>query len=332
MATKFSPSKDMQVFIDTMPFITMVVDEEHTILLANKALKEFAGRDAEDCVGCFCARILHKSDIPHPDCPLVISVKSKKPAATDLYEKSIKSWMRSAVYPTGLVTDTGKQVFLHLVQNINAEKAAAEEANTLRETLEHRVAERTEELKQANKTLTKEIEYRKRAEEQAKHLAYVDPVTGLANRLLFNQRLGQAFRLAERYKRNMAVIMIDLDHFKKVNDGFGHPVGDDVLIETGRRIGQIIRGSDTLARMGGDEFMVILSEVAARQEATLVIRRIQQALRETIKLPYFEQAVTASLGYALFPDDGEDTAALVHAADKAMYKAKKQGRDTFFPV
>jgi diguanylate cyclase (GGDEF)-like protein len=167
----------------------------------------------------------------------------------------------------------------------------------------------------------------KRTNSELQHLAVHDPLTGLPNRTLILDRLQQAMREARRHGQKMALIMIDLDHFKEVNDTLGHGVGDSLLIGVGQQLALALREPDTLGRLGGDEFAVVLPETD-REAATTVIEKLQSILREPVRLDHNSFSVSASMGVALYPDNGEDPSSLLKCADIAMYVAKRS-RDDF---
>jgi diguanylate cyclase (GGDEF)-like protein/PAS domain S-box-containing protein len=172
-----------------------------------------------------------------------------------------------------------------------------------------------------------DITEHKLAEERIQRVAHHDSLTGLPNRLLFNDRLDQAISLAKRNSRQFALLYLDLDKFKPVNDTLGHAVGDELLQGVATRIRQQVRESDTVARVGGDEFAVILPEIARRGEAEIVTRKISAALATPFQLGSQKQSVCigASIGIAVYPADALDADALVKAADAAMYNAKQAG-------
>jgi diguanylate cyclase (GGDEF)-like protein/PAS domain S-box-containing protein len=159
------------------------------------------------------------------------------------------------------------------------------------------------------------------------HLAEHDVLTSLPNRALLNDRLEHGITLARRHGRQMAVLFIDLDHFKHVNDTLGHMVGDQILKAVAQRIGPCIRHSDTVGRQGGDEFIVLLSEVARAEDAGLIAEKIRLAVVEPYTVDGHFLHLTASIGVSVFPNDGEDAAALIKFADTAMYHAKEKGRN-----
>ncbi|MCH7836932.1 MAG: EAL domain-containing protein [Chloroflexi bacterium] len=177
--------------------------------------------------------------------------------------------------------------------------------------------------------LDKEITERKRAEETIKHQAYYDELTGLPNRRLFEDQLDRALAQARRKHQRLVVMFLDLDRFKTVNDTVGHNVGDELLQSAGKRLTNLLRDGDTVARMGGDEFTILLPEVDREEDILDVARRILDSFRQPWTLGRSEFVVTASIGIAVWPNDGHDGAALLKNADMAMYRAKDQGRDNF---
>jgi diguanylate cyclase (GGDEF)-like protein/PAS domain S-box-containing protein len=171
-----------------------------------------------------------------------------------------------------------------------------------------------------------DITERKRHEAAMEHQAYHDALTGLPNRLLFQDRLEQGIARARREGSKAALMFIDLDRFKAINDTLGHRVGDLVLKEVARRLQSCVRATDTVARLGGDEFTVLLPDVADLAAAEAVARKILDAMSEPLAAGKQELRVTASVGIALFPDDGTDATALMKCADVSMYAVKGDGR------
>lgn len=157
--------------------------------------------------------------------------------------------------------------------------------------------------------------------EEATH----DALTGLANRRLFYDRLQRAIRHARRYGGKIGILFLDLDRFKEINDHYGHHVGDAVLTEVARRLTTSIRDSDSVARLGGDEFVVLLEGVQGRDDCLAAALKIDQALNEDTNFYGFDLEIAASIGQALFPDDGDHEDALIRAADAAMYRVKTGG-------
>lgn len=174
-----------------------------------------------------------------------------------------------------------------------------------------------------------DITERKAAEARIHHLAHHDALTCLPNRLLLQDRLEQAILQARRKRRQAAVMFIDLDRFKLINDSLGHEVGDRLLKQVALRCVDAVRDTDTVARLGGDEFVVVLPEVADAQEAALVARKLVAALGAAYRLDSHELTVTASIGIALYPDDGATASILLRNADAAMYGSKEGGRNHY---
>ena len=181
--------------------------------------------------------------------------------------------------------------------------------------------------------IVRDITERKQFEERIRHLANYDNLTGLPNRMLFYDRLSQAINLAQRNRHELALLYLDLDRFKSVNDTRGHDAGDEVLKGAADRIQVQVRDSDTVARVGGDEFAIILPKIASPQDAAIVAGKIIDVLCASFPLREPEQGkieIGASVGIAIFPGDGGDMDALFKAADSAMYKAKQAGNSLSF--
>lgn len=174
-----------------------------------------------------------------------------------------------------------------------------------------------------------DITKRKEAEDQLRHRASSDPLTDLPNRALFFDRLQQALSQGRRYSHTFALLYVDLDHFKAVNDEMGHAAGDQLLIETARRLLDAVRESDTVARLGGDEFAIILARVQGKREVEEIAQRIVIDLDKPFNLDAGVAKVSGSIGIALFPQAGEDADRLTHNADRALYEAKGSGRNTY---
>lgn len=169
----------------------------------------------------------------------------------------------------------------------------------------------------------------KETERQLEHLAHYDALTGLPNRLLFQDRLRRALARHRRHEQKGALMFIDLDRFKQVNDTLGHGKGDELLVEATARLLDCVREDDTVARLGGDEFTVVLNELDDESRARDVAERIIRSLEDPFKLSGNEAFISASIGIVLFPGDGDTIEALTRNADMAMYEAKNKGRATF---
>jgi diguanylate cyclase (GGDEF)-like protein/PAS domain S-box-containing protein len=173
----------------------------------------------------------------------------------------------------------------------------------------------------------RDVTQRKATEKQLEYQAYYDALTGLPNRLLFRDRVVNALAQANRNRRGVAVMYLDLDHFKLVNDSLGHSLGDALLSEVAARLQSCVRASDTISRLGGDEFTILLIDTSSSEAIAGVARKILQSFAHPIRVEGHELFVTASIGISIFPGDGEDVETLLRCADSAMYRAKELGRN-----
>jgi diguanylate cyclase (GGDEF)-like protein/PAS domain S-box-containing protein len=174
-----------------------------------------------------------------------------------------------------------------------------------------------------------DITERKQLEQKLSDMATHDPLTGLPNRLLLSDRLSVGLAQAQRRDTRLAVMMLDLDRFKTVNDTFGHGVGDELLRAAGERLISLIRKSDTVARIGGDEFVVLLLQIDKMGDAIRVAQKILGTFRKPFVLDAYQIRISTSIGIAIYPEDGKDVETLFKNADTAMYWAKEQGRDNY---
>ncbi len=173
----------------------------------------------------------------------------------------------------------------------------------------------------------RDVTQRKATEKQLEYQAYYDALTGLPNRLLFRDRVIYAIAQARRNRRGVAVLYLDLDHFKLVNDSLGHSLGDALLSEVAARLQGCVRASDTISRLGGDEFTILLIDTSSSEAIAGVARKILQALAHPFRVEGHELFVTASIGISIFPSDGDEVETLLKSADSAMYRAKELGRN-----
>jgi diguanylate cyclase (GGDEF)-like protein/PAS domain S-box-containing protein len=174
-----------------------------------------------------------------------------------------------------------------------------------------------------------DITERKKAEAQIEFLAYHDALTKLPNRLLVREHLEMAMAHADRAHHKAAVLFLDLDNFKTINDSFGHAVGDELLIEVAKRLGECTGDTDTISRQGGDEFLIVLSNISDAEAITMVAERILEALEGNFKIGSHEISTSLSLGISVYPDDSKDIDTLLQLADTAMYHAKAAGRNAY---
>lgn len=218
---------------------------------------------------------------------------------------------------------------IYLTEDITERRSAQEALLRARTELEQRVAERTAELALTNARLQAEIQERKLAEQQIRYLANHDALTGLPNRRLLDDRLRQALELARRNGHQVALQYIDLDHFKPVNDRFGHHVGDQLLQAIAQRLRGLLRAVDTVARVGGDEFVVVLPAMQSDAAAGETAQKVLAALAQPYRIEGQALTVTPSIGVALYPRDANDAETLLRCADAAMYEAKRSGRASY---
>jgi len=229
-------------------------------------------------------------------------------------------WARLSGRPFDPAARGGRSVWL--IDDVTAQREAADALRRARDELEVRVQERTAELQA-------EIVERRQAEARVHHMAYHDALTGLPNRALLAERLDRALHGARRDDRKLALLFIDLDRFKTINDSLGHLAGDHLLKEVARRLCLVVRAGDTVARLGGDEFVVLAPGMEACEECALVADKIIEALAEPVLYEGRGLHISPSIGICLFPDDGTDVTSLMRKADAAMYQAKAAGRNNY---
>ncbi|WP_053937600.1 putative bifunctional diguanylate cyclase/phosphodiesterase [Amantichitinum ursilacus] len=207
-----------------------------------------------------------------------------------------------------------------------AAQTALQDANT---QLEHRVAERTASLESINRQLEDELAHGKEMERQLEQLARFDSLTGLPNRAMFLTCLDLAIKRADRSKSMVALMFIDLDRFKSINDSMGHRIGDQVLQQAAQRLSGCLREADVVSRIGGDEFTVILEDIADTDAARAVAAKIVAAFVTPVVIDEKELFLSSSVGIALYPRDSTDPGMLMTQADFAMYEAKANGRNQY---
>ena len=293
----------LQLVIDSVSDPLLVINTDHRVIKMNRAAREAVPEDLPEANELDCFQVLHASRMPcdgesHP-CPLVKVRETGEPVTVIHFHNNLEG--------------RGRIIELKASPLFNPDgslQAVVEVARDITERLE------IEELLSEN-------------QKRLHHLAHHDPLTDLPNRLLFEDRLKQALSKARRSGRRVALFFLDLDHFKDINDNLGHDFGDLLLVEIGNRLRGCVRESDTVARMGGDEFLVLLEEVDSFEMVEAMAERICQALAHELTRDTYYQRVSASIGISLFPDDGRNGVDLLRNADLAMYRAKNQGKATY---
>jgi diguanylate cyclase (GGDEF)-like protein/PAS domain S-box-containing protein len=236
-------------------------------------------------------------------------------------------WGRLSGRPFDPDQPRGRSVWM--VDDVTERRAAADAVRAARDELEVRVLARTFELAGANALLQAEIAERRQVEARVHHMAYYDALTGLPNRALLSDRLDRAMGTAQRSGRQLAVMFLDLDRFKTINDSLGHVTGDYLLKEVAQRLRGAMRTSDTVARLGGDEFVMVAPGVRSTTECAALGDKIIEALAAPFLIEGHMLHVSPSIGICLYPDDGLTVEALMRHADAAMYAAKAAGRNNY---
>ena len=216
-----------------------------------------------------------------------------------------------------------------VLQDITRQKQSEQEIIGARDSLEQQVVERTRELANTVKQLQVEIEEREKIAAELDFLANHDALTGLPSLRLCKDRLDQSLAEARRNRQTSAVMFVDLDGFKEINDQYGHDFGDLVLKTTADRIKSEIRETDTVARIGGDEFVIILSSLPETAIAERIAATVIEQVAKPLKIKDVEVTITASIGISLYPEHGTTAEKLIRAADKAMYEIKRKGKNSF---
>lgn len=285
--------EEMRVFlqnvIDWLPEPVMVINTDYRVTLMNAKARNMGGFGPETSSP-FCYQISHSRESPcsgddHP-CPLHEVIKTRK--STSMEHKHY-----------------GPDGEIHDVELIAA--PYLDKYGTLKGIIE----------------TTRDITKRKITENNLDYLAHYDQLTKTPNRIMFHERLEQALALAQREDSGLALLFIDLDGFKSINDNYGHAIGDLLLEEVARRLKKTLRNSDTVGRIGGDEFIIILHGVKNSAKATKVACKVLNCLKSPYCFDQLTCKIGASIGISVYPDDGEEKGFLVKKADKAMYAAKK---------
>lgn len=276
-----------QIFNTAMDAV-MVVAKDHTVLRINDSMAKMSGLTREELEGRHCYEVFGGENCLTSNCPLDRIYRGE-----ERLEMETKKKLRDGSIINCLVT-----------------------ATPLKDSDGH--------LTGIVKTF-KDISARKQAEKRMNYLAHHDHLTGLPNRMCFLDRLGLEIAHAKRNKKLLAVMFLDLDGFKAVNDTLGHHAGDLLLKDVASRLVSVARESDTVARIGGDEFAVLLSGLDRQKDAAVFAKRLTAAFDKPWQQDGHEYQLSASIGITLYPGDGENPYTLLNKADQAMYRAKKKG-------
>ncbi len=288
-----SSSEKLALIIDQAPLGIAVASEDGTLQEVNAAFSKLAGLSAEELQG------MHVWDLTHPD-----DIESERKLVSALADGKIPSYTIEKRYVTK--SDSVVWVRLHVA--------------------------RLPQLPGQQRLLigmTEDISARKEAEEAILHQAFHDPLTGLPNRSLLLDRLYSMISRARRTGELVAVLFLDLDRFKSINDTLGHTTGDRLLKLTAERLSNSMREYDTVSRTGGDEFVLLLSSIKDVDQVVMTLERIIELMAEPFEIDGHELYTPTSIGVAVFPQDGNDAETLIKNADVALYKAKEAGRNCF---
>ena len=223
------------------------------------------------------------------------------------------------------LTQDNVQLIKDLNNEIDVREKVQLEIELAKQHLEHKVDDRTKELSQINMHLNSVIDKKEQAEKSLQHIAYHDELTGLPNKNLLVDRINQSIKVSSRDNQQMAILFLDLDRFKTINDSLGHTIGDRLLQEVASRLNTTLRKQDTVSRNGGDEFVVVLEKLKSHNEAVYVAMKIIHSLTDTFDIHSHKIHIGASIGISVYPTDGDTPLILLRNADTAMYRAKQAG-------
>ncbi len=287
--TNYNLQQYMDV-IDKIDIGIFVVDDDFTVRFMNNTMKKWFG----DQTNKTCYSSVVNLDKPCSYCKLHEVIHENKKV---VYEPTTPNGQSFDIVATSIKNSDGTISKMEVIRNVTEKK-----------NLQRNLLQQKEELK---------------------YQAHHDALTGLANRVLFNDRLEQSIKKAKRLKKKVALFFIDLDHFKEINDSLGHQAGDEVLKETTKRLHSVIREEDSLARLGGDEFTLTIENIQKSQDAVSFANKILKVLAKPLSIEGHTLYVSSSIGISIYPDDGESLRDLLKCADSAMYKVKDEGRNNF---
>jgi diguanylate cyclase (GGDEF)-like protein/PAS domain S-box-containing protein len=280
---------EWQNTFDSISDLISIQDMDFNIIKCNKAVTDKFNIELKDIVGKKCYEVFHCASKPLLTCPGARCMETSKLETDEITDPHTGSVFLTTAHPE--FNEEGR--LIHIVH------------------------------------VSRDITERRQAEERIHQLAYYDTLTGLTNRVLYNDRLSLAMVRAQRTKEMLAVLLLDLDLFKEVNDTLGHSIGDQLLKTVAGRLAGSLRNEDTVTRMGGDEFTMLLPGITQVEDVAVIAQKILEVVRKPLMLGGHELIITASIGIAIYPADGKDEEALLKNADTAMYHAKERGRNNY---
>jgi diguanylate cyclase (GGDEF)-like protein/PAS domain S-box-containing protein len=278
-----------QATFDSIKDMVSIQDAQYRLVRVNRAYSEAFAQEPAALIGIHCYEVVHGSSEPVANCPHRQVLQSGAAASTEIYEPRLGVYLEVSCSPI-LRADGALEGTVHIARDVTA---------------------------------------RKKLEEKLTQMATFDNLTGLPNRALLNDRFDMAVANARRNSRDMAFMILDLDRFKNINDSYGHTVGDMLLVAVAGRLTALLRKGDTVARIGGDEFAVLLPETTKTESAVQIAQKIIDAFHQPFSLDGRQLSITTSIGIAKFPADGEELETLARNADTAMYQAKEEGRNMY---
>jgi diguanylate cyclase (GGDEF)-like protein/PAS domain S-box-containing protein len=281
---------EWQATFDSISDLISIQDADFKLVRVNKAFADTFGMKPEDLIGKHCYEIVHGTTHPIENCPHEHTMKTGETTTVEVFEPRLGLHLEISTSPISTADKAGSTASVHLVKDI-----------TVRKQLQQKL------------------------EETATH----DFLTGLPNRMLLNDRYAVAAAEANRDKCSLAIMSLDLDNFKLINDSLGHAAGDEILKSVALRLTDAVRSSDTVARIGGDEFILLLQKIHQPGDAESIAAKIIDSFKEPFKLDGQIVHATTSIGIALYPRDGADLVTISHKSDSALYRAKGQGRNNY---
>ncbi|MFO7593128.1 MAG: diguanylate cyclase [Pseudomonadota bacterium] len=311
----------------------LTLDIQGNILSCNKAGEAIFGYDQQSLIGKNAHKLMPQA-ISNPgdgDLSRHLEIWEKRMLGTGTEIMGRRSTGESfpAEIDLSKIELDGDIVYIVVIRDISEKKEAQHKLRQFNQELEKRVIKRTEQLARSNEKLRHEIHERVKAQQEMTYLATHDNLTGLPNRSLFNEHLDIVLNNSGRHGRTAALLFIDLDGFKAINDTYGHEAGDSLLQEISNRMRASVRQEDIVARMGGDEFTVLLGELTDSSDATLVAQKLIEHINKPVNVNSCICHVGASIGIAMFPHSTKDADTLLRLADDAMYIAKSMGKNTY---